>query len=139
MKNSNINNSQTQELFTQIAEGRNPDVRQFLIYGISDLLNRAFVCERNIYLNSDSGIGNKGNGYSSRNVNFGTSSIPVAIPRDRNGDFYPSILSKYGRNIGNEYLNILEQIILNSKSFRSIADTIGALGLPFTLLLLVLI
>jgi transposase-like protein len=111
MKNLNLNNSQTQEIFNSMLEGKSIDVRQFLIDEMSDLLNRAFVCERNIYLNGDGGVGNKGNGYSSRNVNFGTSSIPVAIQRDRNGNFYPSILSKYGRNIGNEYLNILEQII----------------------------
>ena len=92
----------------------------------------ALLCERNAYLNGGDGIGNKANGYSSRNVNFGTSSIPIAIPRDRNGDFYPSILPKYGRNIGSEYLNILEGIILNSKSFRSISDTVSALGLPYS-------
>jgi len=132
MKNLNINNSQTQELFSQILDGKGPDIRQFLIDGMSDLLNRALLCERNAYLSGNDGIGNKANGYSSRNVNFGTSSIPISIPRDRNGDFYPAMLPKYGRNIGSEYLNILEQIILNSKSFRSISDTVSALGLPYS-------
>ncbi len=131
MKNSNINNTQTQELFAQIVEGRSPDIRQFLIDGMSDLLNRAFVAERSVYLSSNGG-GNKANSYSLRNVNFGTSSIPISVPRDRNGDFYPSILPKYGRNIGENYADILEGIILNSKSFRSISDTVSALGLPYS-------
>lgn len=39
-------------------------------------------------------------------------------------------ISKYSRNIGESYLDILEGIILNSKSFRSISDTVNALGLP---------
>lgn len=131
MKNSNINNSQTQELFSQILEGRSPDIRQFLIDGMSDLLNRALVAERSVYLSDNGNAGNKANGYSNRNVNFGTSSIPISIPRDRNGDFYPSMLPKYGRNIGEGYVDILEGIILNSKSFRSVSDTVNALGLPY--------
>lgn len=131
MKNSNINDAQLQELFTGIVEGRSPDIRQFLIDGMSDLLNRAFVAERSVYLSSN-GNSNKANGYSLRNVNFGINSIPVAIPRDRNGDFYPSMLPKYGRNIGENYADILEGIILNSKSFRSISDTVSALGLPYS-------
>ena len=131
MKNSNINDTQLQELFTGIVEGRSPDIRQFLIDGMSDLLNRAFVAERSVYLSSN-GNSNKANGYSLRNVNFGINSIPVAIPRDRNGDFYPSMLPKYGRNIGENYADILEGIILNSKSFRSISDTVSALGLPYS-------
>ena len=131
MKNSNINDAQLQELFTGIVEGRSPDIRQFLIDGMSDLLNRAFVAERSVYLSSN-GNSNKANGYSLRNVNCGINSIPVAIPRDRNGDFYPSMLPKYGRNIGENYADILEGIILNSKSFRSISDTVSALGLPYS-------
>lgn len=131
MKNLNINDTQTQELFAQIIEGKNPDIRQFLIDGMSDLLNRAFVAERSIYLSSNRN-GNKANGYSLRNVNFGTSSIPISVPRDRLGDFYPSILPKYSRNIGENYADILEGIILNSKSFRSISDTVSALGLPYS-------
>lgn len=44
---------QSQELFTQIVKGRSPDIRQFLIDGMSDLLNRAFVAERSVYLSSN--------------------------------------------------------------------------------------
>ncbi len=35
MKNLNINSIETQEIFTQIAESKNPDIRQFLIDGMS--------------------------------------------------------------------------------------------------------
>lgn len=72
---------------------------------MSDLLNRAFVAERSIYLAGNGNVSNKANGYSNRNVNFGTSSIPISVPRDRNGDFYPSMLPKYSRNIGENYTN----------------------------------
>ena len=132
MKNSNMNIGQTQEIFAQIAEGKNPDIRQFLIDGMSDLLTRAFVAERSVYLAGNGNVGNKANGYSNRSVNFGTSLVPISVPRDRSGNFYPSMLPKYSRNIGESYLDILEGIILNSKSFRSISDTVNALGLPYS-------
>ena len=130
MKNLNTKTNQTQEIFNQLIEDGNIDVRQFLIDGMSDLLNRAFACEREFYLASDHC--NKANGYSNRNVNFGTSLIPVAIPRDRNSNFYPSFLPKYARNISDEYSNILESIILNSKSFRSVYGSIKSLGLSYS-------
>jgi hypothetical protein len=38
MKNSNINNIQTQELFAGIIEGKSPDIRQFLIDGMEKFL-----------------------------------------------------------------------------------------------------
>ena len=137
MKNLNLNSTEGQEIFNQIVSGGNVDVRQFLIDGMSDLLNRAFLKERELYLSGFEGGGsvaysNKANGFSNRSVNFATSQIPVAIPRDRLGEFYPSLLPKYGRNIGDEYGNILESIILNSKSFRSVEASIKALNLPYS-------
>jgi len=45
-------------------EAKNPDIRQFLIDEMSDLLNRTFVAERSIYL-SLSRNGNKADGYFS--------------------------------------------------------------------------
>lgn len=139
MKNLNLNSSESQEIFNQIASGKNINVRQFLIDGMSDLLNRAFLKERELYLSGFDGEGfgsasshNKANGFSNRSINFTTSQIPVAIPRDRLGEFYPSLLPKYGRNISDEYGNILESIILNSKSFRSVETSIKALNLPYS-------
>jgi transposase-like protein len=127
MKNLNLNSPESQEIFNQITSGKNIDVRQFLVDGMSDLLNRAFLKERELYLSGFGGegfesvsSGNKANGFSNRSVNFATSSIPVAIPRDRLGKFYPSLLPKYGRNISDEYGNILESIILNSKNLSTI-------------------
>ena len=131
MQNSNSTLTQSQEILGKILEGKNPDIQSFLINGMSDLLNRAFVSERGFYL-SENGS-DKANGFApSRKVNFGTNSIPISVPRSRSSDFYPSLLPKYSRNVGSEYLNILEEIILNCKSFRSIADTVRGLGLTYS-------
>jgi putative transposase len=131
MQNSNSSIQQSQEILSKILEGKNPDIQSFLINGMSDLLNRAFISERDFYLSDNNG--DKANGYSpSRNVNFGTNRIPISVPRSRTGDFYPSLLPKYSRNIGSEFSNILEGIILNCKSFKSIADTVRSLNLPYS-------
>jgi putative transposase len=131
MQNSNSLQQQSQEILGRILEGKNPDIQSFLINGMSDLLNQAFVSERQFYL--DDNNGDKANGFSPvRKVGFGTNQIPISVPRSRSGDFYPSLLPKYGRNVGLEYLNILEEIILNCKSFRSISDTVRGLGLTYS-------
>ncbi len=131
MQNSNSTLEQSQEILEKIFSSKNPDIQSFLINGMSDLLNRAFTSERNLYLSDNNG--DKANGFApSRKVNFGTNSIPISVPRSRRGDFYPSLLPKYSRNVGGEYLNILEEIILNCKSFRSIADTVRGLGLTYS-------
>lgn len=131
MQISNSATHQSQEILEKIFSGKNPDIQSFLINGMSDLLNRAFVSERGFYLSKNDG--DKANGFApSRNVNFGTNSIPISVPRSRGGNFYPSLLPKYSRNVGSEYLNILEEIILNCKSFRSIADTVRSLGLSYS-------
>ena len=131
MQNSNSTLAQSQEILAKILEGKSPDIQSFLINGMSDLLNRAFTSERQLYLSENNG--DKANGFApTRKVNFGTNSIPISVPRSRGGGFYPSLLPKYGRNVGSEYLNILEEIILNCKSFRSIADTVRGFGLTYS-------
>mgnify|MGYP003418598581 FL=1 len=131
MQNSNSLPQQSQEILGKILEGKSPDIQSFLINGMSDLLNRAFVSERQFYLSDNNG--DKANGFSpARKVGFGTNQIPICVPRSRSGDFYPSLLPKYGRNVGGEYQNILEEIILNCKSFRSVADTVRSLGLTYS-------
>ena len=130
MKNFNNSNYQSKDELAKILAGKNPDIQSFLINGMSDLLNRAFVSERDFYLSDNSS--DKANGYSPvRNVNFGTNRVPISVPRSRTSEFYPSLLPKYGRNVGSEFLNILEGIILNCKSFKSIADTVRSLDLPY--------
>jgi hypothetical protein len=62
MQNSNSSIQQSQEILSKILEGKNPDIQSFLINGMSDLLNRAFISERDFYLSDNNG--DKANGYS---------------------------------------------------------------------------
>ncbi|MSP33823.1 MAG: hypothetical protein EXR06_02835, partial [Rickettsiales bacterium] len=95
------------------------------------MLNSAFLKDREFYLEEN--LSDKANGFASaRNVNFGISQIPIAVPRARNGNFYPHLLPKYSRNIGDAHGSLLESVILNCKSFKSIANTFRSLDLPYS-------
>jgi transposase-like protein len=132
---SEITKEISSEILEKIFSGKNPqekfNTQSFLISGMSELLNHALAKEREFYLEENSA--DKANGYASRReVNFGTAKLPISVPRSRSGDFYPSLLQKYGRNIGAEHLSLLEGIILNCKSFRSIANSVRSLGLSYS-------
>lgn len=119
------------EILGKIFSGKNPDVQSFLINGMSELLNHALVKEREFYLAENDS--DKANGYGDkREVNFGTTKLPISVPRSRSGEFYPSLLQKYGRNVGVEHLSLFEGIILNCKSFRSIANSVRGLGISYS-------
>lgn len=135
MKNNmnNTNNIQaTIENFIASGDfGFNPDIKSFLVDGMTNLLQSAFLKEREFHLSDN--VDDKANGFNPvRNVNLGTTSIPISLPRTRSGDFYPNILPKYQRNIGGEYERILENIILNCKNFKSVSATVRNLGLGYS-------
>lgn len=130
---NNIGNTQAtiENLFANGDFGFNPDIKSFLVDGMTNLLNSAFLKEREFHLSDNSG--DKANGfYPPRNINLGTTSIPISIPRARSGDFYPGLLPKYSRNIGDEHEKILENIVLNCKNFKSVATTVRSLGLTYS-------
>lgn len=135
MKNFNVQNQGTQAIFEKIIGSKEDffknDVQSFLIQGMSDLLNRAFLKDREFYLEENPS--DKANGFASaRNINFGINQIPITVPRARNGNFYPHLLPKYSRNIGDAHASLLESVILNCKSFKSIANTFRSLDLPYS-------
>ena len=135
MKNFNDSYQETQAIFKKIISNKEDflknDVQSFLIQGISDLLNLAFLKDREFYLEENTS--DKANGFAfARNVNFGINQIPISVPRARNGNFYPHLLPKYSRNIGDAHASLLESIILNCKSFKSIANTFRSLDLPYS-------
>jgi hypothetical protein len=53
MQNSNSRLEQSQEILEKILLGKSPDIQSFLINKMSDLLNRAFTSERQLYLSNN--------------------------------------------------------------------------------------
>ena len=116
---------------TILTEVINPrELREFLVTGMSDLLNRAILAERDIYLKDNKQ--DSANGYSpERAITLATAPVRTTIPRTRSGDFYPSLLTKYERTIPEDYDRILLNLLLNAKNFAAVKRTLQSLNLPY--------
>ena len=97
--------------------------------GISHILNRATVTERNLYL--DNTPEDSANGFSpERTLKRSTSPIKTSFLRTRSCNLYPTFMNKYERTIPGDYESILHNLLLNAKIFASVKRSIYALGLP---------
>lgn len=70
-----------------------------------DVLQEVLEAEMNLHLGYDKNdlsekeTANRRNGYSSKTVKSELGPIKIDVPRNRNGEFEPKIVSKYQRNI----------------------------------------
>jgi len=106
------------------------ELQDFLSEGLSQLLNSSLQFQRKIHL--DGTPDDRANGYApERTIHLGTTPLQVQIPRSRQG-FYPPILPKYQRYIGEAYSDLLRQILMQAKSFKSAVRTLHSLGLGYS-------
>ena len=106
------------------------ELQDFLSEGLSQLLNSSLQFQRKIHL--DGTPDDRANGYApERTIHLGTTPLQVQIPRSRQG-FYPPILPKYQRHIGEAYSDLLRQILMQAKSFKSAVRTLHSLGLGYS-------
>ena len=106
------------------------DVQNYLQAGFSALLNATLLKERTIYL--DEHLQDRANGFAPiRQLHIKTTPISVERPRTRQG-FYPLILPKHQRHIPEGYQELLEQILLEAKSFDAALRTMQAMGLSYS-------
>lgn len=106
------------------------DINAFLQQGISRLMNKFMLKERDLYLRYQSS--DAGNGFSpERTVHMGTVPMQIDIPRTRDG-FYPSCFPKYARNISANYQELMQSILLNAKSFSSVKRIFKSMGLSYS-------
>jgi transposase-like protein len=102
------------------------DVQNYLQAGFSALFNAALVQERSLFLEQNPET--RANGFApTRQLQVKTIPITVERPRAR-GDFYPAFLPKYQRHIPQDYQELLEHILVNSKSFDAALRTMQSLG-----------
>jgi len=105
-------------------------LQDFLTDGLSQLLNSSLQLQRKIHL--DHSPEDRANGYApTRTIHMGTTPLEVQIPRSRNG-FYPPILPKYQRYVSDTYADLLRQILMQAKSFKSAVRTLQSLGLGYS-------
>ena len=73
------------------------------------LLDTLMKAEREVFLkNSDS---NKANGHYSRSLNSGSFKLDLQVPRDREGEFRPTVLPDKWRRSDSEYQALLISLI----------------------------
>ena len=106
------------------------DLQSYLEAGFSALLNATLLKERSLYLQEHPE--DRGNGFApSRQLNIKTTPVTIQRPRSRDG-FYPAILPKHQRHLPSGYQELLEQVLLEAKSFRSALRTLQAMGLSYS-------
>lgn len=106
------------------------DVSAFLQQGLSRLLNKFMLKERDLHLRHHAK--DNGNGFSpERTIHMGTVPMQIDLPRTRDA-FYPSCLPKYARNIPKDYQKLLHSILLHAKSFNSVERTLKTMGLTYS-------
>ena len=96
---------------------------------LSIILNSIMIKERELFLNHNPS--SKNGFYNRKNFYINSIPIPISIPRTRDSSFFPSIIPKYSRVIPDDYKNLVEALILSSKSINYLKLTLSKLNLPF--------
>ena len=103
------------------------ELQNYLQSGFNALLHAAMLKERSFHL--DQYQDDKANGYApTRQLHIKTTPVTIDRPRTRDG-FYPAFLPKHQRHIPEGYQELLEQILLESKSFDAALRTLQSLSL----------
>ncbi len=106
------------------------EVQDYLQAGFSALFNATLLNERSLFL--DQHPEDRANGFApERQLHIKTTPITVERPRTRNG-FYPAFMPKHQRYIPESYQELLEQILVNSKSFGAALRTLQNMGLSYS-------
>lgn len=126
-----------QQAFQQLVEALGPglpgspqDLPQLLQAGLTQLLTATLQKQRQFYLEDHPQ--DRANGYApSRTVDVGTTPVSFERPRTRQG-FYPPLLPKHQRQLPQAYQDLLQNILLEAKSFAAARRTLQAMGLSYS-------
>lgn len=110
--------------------GSPQELPQLLQAGLTQLLTATLLKERQFYLEDHAE--DRANGYApARTVDVGTTPVSFERPRTRQG-FYPALLPKHQRHLPQTYQDLLQNILLEAKSFAAARRTLQALGLSYS-------
>ena len=94
---------------------------------IMEILMKA---ERTVHL--ENSLNDKGNGYMKRKLNTSLGQLELKVPRDRNGDFRPTVLPPKYQRFDDSYLNLINAGINNFYSQSGIKNYLSNLNLPYS-------
>ncbi len=120
-----IANAVVNDMITKIQKGDNISAREIL----QSAMNLFMLAERNLPVEQNEE--DKGKGYFQRQLGTPLGSLELQVPRDREGDFRPSILPMpYQRDYQERY-DFLQTIRLNGYSPNTIKRTFEKLNLHY--------
>jgi putative transposase len=106
------------------------ELPQLLQTGLAQLLSAALQQERQFYLQDHPD--DRANGYApARTLDVGATPVSFQRPRTRQG-FYPAALPKHQRQLPQAYQDLLQNILLGSRSFAAARRTLQAMGLSYS-------
>ena len=94
---------------------------------IMEILMKA---ERTLHV--ENSIKDKANGYMKRKLNTSMGQVELNVPRDRDGDFRPSVLPPKYQRFDDSYLNLINAGINNFYSQSGIKNYLKNLDLPYS-------
>lgn len=104
-------------------------LENFLQCAFSELLQAALLKERQFHLEDHPT--DRANGFApKRTLQIGTTPVSLQVPRTREA-FYPAVLPKHQRVLPESYQRLLEDVLLQAKSFKAALRTLQAMGLPY--------
>jgi len=101
------------------------------VYEVSrKLLNILMAKEREIKLRDD--LTNKANGYYERQLVTELGNMDISVPRDRKGEFRPSVLPEPWQRHDKGYNNLLTNLVLSSYTPNQIKNLLREMQLPYS-------
>ena len=97
---------------------------------LSLILNSIMLKERDLFLLQNPNSSKNGF-YNRKHFSISSIPIPLSIPRTRHAPFFPSCIPKYSRTLPDSYKNLVESLILSSKSINYLKMSLTKLNLPF--------
>lgn len=97
---------------------------------LEELFNQVMKGEREIFLSTD--LQDKGNGFYERTLSTALGKLGIMVPRDRNGQFKPSILPGPWIRSTESYEQLLSSLVVNGFSKSNITRTLKEMGLPYS-------
>ena len=127
---SKLNSEYLAELISEDISSKLPELLSMSetarFKAIMEILIKA---ERSLHL--ESSISDKGNGYVKRKLNTSMGQIELNVPRDRDGDFRPSILPPKYQRFDDSYLNLINAGLNNFYSQSTIINYLSHLNLSY--------
>lgn len=122
---SSVAETAINDIVSKMQQGGNIGATQLL----ETAMNLVMMAERNLHLSQNPS--DKGNGYFERKLGTPMGQLDLQVPRDRDGDFRPSILPiPYQRDYQERY-DFLQTLMLNGYSPNTIKQTFDKLNLHY--------